>query len=269
MSDVRRAGSTDARCPACGVGLFRNPPVRCRACRAFVLAKPRSNEESVSAHRRAYFDEGRLYDMSPAQLINQYLQFIDSRKPLHGADVLDFGCGNAPTPALVAERGGCYVGVDSSAEAVAAQRREDVEAYTSLASLDSDRRFDIILMMEVVEHLDSPREIMAQLRGLLKAEGAVFLSTPNEAGLKSRILRTRWSQARNPTHVCLYNAKALNRLLRATGFEAIGEMRRVHFPGRRKWAHVIHSVLQALRLDGGLRVLAVRTAGSGTAASHG
>jgi 2-polyprenyl-3-methyl-5-hydroxy-6-metoxy-1,4-benzoquinol methylase len=69
-----------------------------------------------------------------------------------------------------------------------------LEGVTPLAvDLNSDfaagfgRRFKLITAVEIIEHLDSPRHFLMQLRELLDEDGILLLTTPNVADWMGRI----------------------------------------------------------------------------------
>jgi 2-polyprenyl-3-methyl-5-hydroxy-6-metoxy-1,4-benzoquinol methylase len=49
------------------------------------------------------------------------------------------------------------------------------------------KRFGLISAIEIIEHLDSPRHFLRELRGLLSDDGILLLTTPNVANLTGRI----------------------------------------------------------------------------------
>ena len=50
-----------------------------------------------------------------------------------------------------------------------------------------DGEFDYILLAEVIEHIRAPHPFLKEIRRVLKANGALVLSTPNILSLKSRM----------------------------------------------------------------------------------
>jgi hypothetical protein len=88
------------------------------------------------------------------------------------------------------------------------------------------RPFDVIIMLEVLEHLVSPIDLMRRITGLLKPTGALVIST--------EIYRTGEHTAAWPylaplggQHVTFWSIEALHILRRELGFESLG-----YFPGR-------------------------------------
>jgi 2-polyprenyl-6-hydroxyphenyl methylase/3-demethylubiquinone-9 3-methyltransferase len=109
-------------------------------------------------------------------------------RPLDGLDLLDIGCGGGLLSEPAARMGARVVGIDASHRNIAiaglhAQRMElaiDYRCQTAEALAESGaRRFDIILNMEVIEHVADTEGFMAASVGLLKPGGIMIVATLN------------------------------------------------------------------------------------------
>lgn len=49
-----------------------------------------------------------------------------------------------------------------------------------------DQSFDFVNMAEVIEHVDSPKQVMSEVYRVLKSGGMVYVSVPNRFGLKDQ-----------------------------------------------------------------------------------
>ncbi len=77
-------------------------------------------------------------------------------------------------------------------------------------------KIDLIYMIEVIEHLENPREVLLQLKKILKKKSYLFLSTPPGYSDESRT-----NAFDNPTHIHFFTDKSLNILLESCGFNSI------------------------------------------------
>jgi SAM-dependent methyltransferase len=90
-----------------------------------------------------------------------------------------------------------------------------------------DRKFDLILLQDVLEHLRAPGELLRECLGLLKANGRILVSLPNVANISVRLalLCGRFEYARrgilDETHVRFYTARSARRLLEEAGYEIV------------------------------------------------
>jgi SAM-dependent methyltransferase len=80
--------------------------------------------------------------------------------------------------------------------------------------------FDAITMGDVIEHLRSPADSLAQLRGLLAPGGVLWLALPDAGSAVARALGRRWWSV-IPTHVQYFTRGSLSRLLGRSGFELL------------------------------------------------
>ena len=110
-----------------------------------------------------------------------------SVKPFDGLGVLDIGCGGGLLSEPMARLGAQVTGIDAGEETIAAacahtrQSGLDIE-YRHQLPEDLARekgRFDVVLNMEVVEHVADLDAFLAASAGLLRPGGAMVLSTIN------------------------------------------------------------------------------------------
>jgi 2-polyprenyl-3-methyl-5-hydroxy-6-metoxy-1,4-benzoquinol methylase len=154
-----------------------------------------------------------------------------------GLDVLDAGCGFATTSQHIARRGNRVTGVESSEEAVRVARdRIDEVVHGDLHQIEllGNRRFDVILFADVLEHLAWPLGVLRRYLELLKADGRVIVSLPN-VGLWSVRLGLLFGRFRyedtgvlDRTHLRFFTRRSALELLRAAGLEPL---RRTYNPG--------------------------------------
>jgi 2-polyprenyl-6-hydroxyphenyl methylase/3-demethylubiquinone-9 3-methyltransferase len=110
-----------------------------------------------------------------------------SDRPLRDLRLLDIGCGGGLLSEPMARLGAEVTGIDASARNVAAARlhaeRQGLAiAYrqdTAEALVRTGARYDIVLALEVVEHVADVALFLESCGRLLKPDGVVFLSTLN------------------------------------------------------------------------------------------
>jgi methionine biosynthesis protein MetW len=152
-------------------------------------------------------------------------------------DVLDVGCGFATTSQHIAERGNRVTGIESSAEAVAVARQRVTEViHADLQQLDAlgDRRFDVIIFADVLEHLAWPIGVLRGYLDLLKDSGSVIVSLPN-VGLWSVRLnlllgRFRYEETGvlDHTHLRFFTRRTAREMIEQAGLKVV---RRTYNPG--------------------------------------
>ncbi len=136
--------------------------------------------------------------------------------------------------------------VDLDAAAEAAARANGHEYFCGRAEdFVSDRRFDLILMFNLIEHVEDPRALLTKMRGLLSPNGRILLKTPNTDSLDARVFRHgNWAGYHCPRHWVLFTRESLIALAAEVGL-TVAEFR--YTQGAPFWAA---SVLYRLHLRG-------------------
>jgi SAM-dependent methyltransferase len=191
---------------------------------------------------------------SPAVALVGLAELIARLAP-PGARILDFGAGTGELALCLRGRGFEVVGVERLAAARAAAAAAGLELHPDLTRLQPGS-FDLVSAVEVIEHLRSPLAVLRDLRDLLVPGGRLFVTTPNRRGLRARLSRCRWRQARDPCHVILFDPRSLEGLLRAAGFVSVRLIRFSPLATANQGRILLQRALQALGLYGGLRVTA-------------
>jgi len=109
------------------------------------------------------------------------------RRPLEGLRVLDIGCGGGLLCEPLARLGATVVGADAAERNIAVAKLHatqsglqiDYRATTSEALAAAGEKFDIVLNMEVVEHVDNVPLYMKSCADLVAPGGLIFTATIN------------------------------------------------------------------------------------------
>ncbi len=107
--------------------------------------------------------------------------------PFKGLRFLDIGCGGGLLCEPMARLGAEVVGADASATNIEVARLHatesgvtvDYRATTAEALADSGEKFDVILNMEVVEHVSDINLFIAKCAEMVKPDGIMFIATIN------------------------------------------------------------------------------------------
>lgn len=102
--------------------------------------------------------------------------------------VLDFGCGSGYGTALIASEALTAVGVDISRYAIDYARdryRRDNLEFRHIRKVEdenlpfSDGEFDVVISLQVIEHLSDTETYFSEIRRVLKHGGVFILATPD------------------------------------------------------------------------------------------
>ncbi|MEM8822338.1 MAG: bifunctional 2-polyprenyl-6-hydroxyphenol methylase/3-demethylubiquinol 3-O-methyltransferase UbiG [Pseudomonadota bacterium] len=127
-------------------------------------------------------------DYITAQIAEEFDRDLRADRPFDGLRVLDVGCGGGLLCEPIARLGADVVGVDAAegtipvARAHAEQSGLDIDyRHTSAEALIAagEPPFDVILNMEVIEHVADPLAYLDACQALLKSGGLMICSTIN------------------------------------------------------------------------------------------
>ena len=115
----------------------------------------------------------------------------NKKKPLRNIKILDIGCGGGLLSEPLSRLGASVVGIDASYKNVEVAKLHakksglDIKYIcTSPESMQNKTKFDVILNMEIVEHVEDLNLFLKTCSQLLKKDGLMFVATINKT-LKS------------------------------------------------------------------------------------
>lgn len=146
------------------------------------------------------------------------------------ADFLDVGCAFGGLVRAAGDFGYRAQGLDLSAYAVREGRRTGLnlrQGELTTAGLSAGS-FDIVTLIEVLEHLPAPREVFARLGEIIRPGGLLVIQTADFQGLQARLAGSSYHYYL-PGHLHYYSARTLKRFLRGSGFSSPRLFRPVDF----------------------------------------
>ena len=221
-------------CPLCSAGesssIATRPDdlevVRCDGCGMFYIKKipsPAQLEAFYHAyaktHQRRGFDASRAIRQSRRRRgRNALLWEIDVLRPLKGARLLEIGCSTGGLLLDAKERGATVFGVEIDGTARGfVDRQLGIRCFEELGGIPSDLTFDIVIAMNLIEHLPDPKAWIASIYRRVSPGGLLALWTPN--GGQADELAAGWVGFRvDLDHLNYFSKRTLGRLLVQASF---------------------------------------------------
>ncbi|MBV7395270.1 bifunctional 2-polyprenyl-6-hydroxyphenol methylase/3-demethylubiquinol 3-O-methyltransferase UbiG [Mameliella sediminis] len=126
-------------------------------------------------------------DYITSQIAAEYDRDLTTPRPFEGLRIMDIGCGGGLLSEPMARLGADVVGVDAAERNIPVARTHatqsgleiDYRFTTAEAMAEAGERFDVVLNMEVVEHVADPLAYLTACQQLLKPGGLHICSTIN------------------------------------------------------------------------------------------
>jgi SAM-dependent methyltransferase len=101
-----------------------------------------------------------------------------------------------------------------------ARARGHEYVQTRIEDFADDGPFDLVLMLNLIEHVEEPRAVLEHARTMLSPRGVLVIKTPNHDSLDARLFRhLSWGGYHCPRHWVLFTRDSLLDLARRAGLE--------------------------------------------------
>ena len=177
-----------------------------------------------------------------------WLKHTASGDSLSSMRFLDVGCGDGRYLKMFERMGARkenLYGVEMDTEGMARLRAEGFQTFSGRIEDVADElpqaSFDLIVILQVLEHVENPRATIGKLSRLLREGGLLIVETPNTESFDARVFRkSYWGGYHFPRHWNLFNAEVLRMM-------AEGEQLSVkafnYLPAHAFWIFSFHHLL--------------------------
>jgi len=146
--------------------------------------------------------------------------------------VLELGCATGQISRRLAENGCDVVGIEIDEESARVAEKYCKAIYVgdieTVGDMPYHGYFDCLLMLDVLEHLRHPSDVLKSLKKYLKEDGYIIASIPNVANWQVRwdLMLGRFeykdSGILDRTHLRFFNEKSAKELFHGAGFNITG-----------------------------------------------
>jgi predicted TPR repeat methyltransferase len=226
-------------CPACGElkpfeeRFFRQgfAILECHGCGLGKTAID-ADFDPQSYYTKDYFDgtySDGYFDYKSSESVlriefSKTLQKIKKKTGIVSGHLLEVGCAYG----FFLEEAQKYFdvhGVEIAVDAVTAcherglhsvhQGEADESTLTHLGS------FDLVVMLDVIEHLAQPHEVLARLARRINPGGALILTTGDFQSVAARVMGPRWRLLTPPQHLWFFSPISIRKMAEKSGLEFI------------------------------------------------
>lgn len=203
--------------------------VSCNEC-GMVYVNPRiPNDRLYDIYTNSYFhsqSEGyEDYELTAhlrKKTFGRWLEKIVPLLKIRQDAALDIGCAAGYFLELLEQNGWDAEGVELDKEMLVVVRGKGFTVHdTPLERLALKRKYGLVTLFDVLEHLPDPHEGMERLYSLLADNGSVALVTPDFGSTQHRLFRSRWFQLKPREHILCFTLGTLTKLAEQHGFAVV------------------------------------------------
>ncbi len=139
--------------------------------------------------------------------------FLKNKKP--GLKILEVGCSYGYLTYSLNRMGHRAKGIDISKEAIGFARSQFGEYFevSDLKDYKDEKKFDLIIATELIEHLPDPVGFVQKCKGLLEKEGRIIITTPNKDYNGDAV----WKTDLPPVHTVWLSRKSFEKMAKMHG----------------------------------------------------
>jgi len=166
---------------------------------------------SHSDTKQTFFE--KIYHLVRKYTVLQKVNLINQNVPC--GTILDFGCGTGYFLKSAEKQGFEAYGVEPSPIARGVALSKKLNVFPSLSDIFAlNKKFDVITLWHVLEHLYNPDEFINQSEKLLKDKSFLILALPNRNSYDARYYKEYWAGYDAPRHLFHFTKKDIIRLIK-------------------------------------------------------
>ena len=193
--------------------------IKCGLCglsRTFPIPNEKSPTD-YEYYQNLYYQNSRKYFEYMREILN-IVQLYKTK-----GEVLDIGCGVGFLVELATKMGYNAQGIDPSMAARFAREERGLNIIQGnlFEAKFPDKRFDIIVMNHVLEHISEPVPLLREVNRILKNDGIFITCQPNIRSLMFFIQKANWYPLQPQEHLWQFTPKSVALLLEKGNFTVV------------------------------------------------
>lgn len=192
---------------------------QCQDCN-FIFSKQIPTDTELKGFYTDSYDITRYFSPITEKRFNELLDVFEKERKTNR--ILDVGAGHGFFLEVAKKRGWEVSGTELIEDCIERCESKGINMFQGkLEDIDfNGLTFDIIVSIEVIEHLSNPIPFVTKVHELLEPEGLLYVTTPNFNSVLRYTLKEKYDVIEYPNHLCYFTPKSLKSLMTNQGFEA-------------------------------------------------
>ena len=193
----------------------------------FVYLNPRPRQEDINKYYKTNsYDPHRKKNISFIDLAYSIVQYLANYQKFNrikkncsvGNRLLDIGSGKGEFGQFMNNKGWIVTLYDSIAE-----YKGKLKFHDNLFDIEVDRRFNVITLWHVLEHLHNVNDNLRKINLLLDDSGILIIAVPNIHAYERDYYGSDWAPYESPRHLYHFDDYTLEKILEKNGFVIIND----------------------------------------------
>jgi len=193
---------------------------QCNSCN-FIFSRKIPSDKDLKRYYSDDYDRTRYFSHITYQRYKELLLSFESSRKTN--KILDIGCGYGFFLTVAKELGWEVYGTELSNKAAEHCIKNGISMH--LGDLDtntfSEHEFDVIVAIELIEHINTPKAFAEQTHRLLRKGGKLYITTPNFNSILRYRLKEKSDIIEFPNHLTYFTPKTLKHLFTKNGFKTL------------------------------------------------
>lgn len=211
-------------CPICNstdisnlVGYERAFLCTCDTCN-FTFSRQIPSDAELETYYSNDYELTEFFSPITAKRYEEILDGFEHFKKTN--NLLDIGTGSAFFAEIAIKKGWNVYGTELTDETIKLAEKKGVKMFKGkLKELQfEDDFFDLVVCIEVLEHVSYPTIMINEIQQVVRSGGAVYISTPNFDSYLRRRLKGQYDVIGYPNHLSYFTPKTLKSVFAEHGF---------------------------------------------------
>ena len=199
--------------------------IRCQ----FVFTNPRPDQNSIGNYYKS--DSYVSHTGSGKGLINSIYLFVRNytltwkvgilQGYKQNGSLLDYGCGTGDFLNKCQDNGFEITGIEPDADARRKAELTSGQTVGENIAAVNGKKFDLITLWHVLEHVADLKEKISQLKELLNENGIIFIAVPNHESYDATFYKEHWAAYDVPRHLWHFSKENMKSLLSEMNFSLL------------------------------------------------
>ena len=192
--------------------------IKCNPCK-FIFCKNIPSKDELNKYYTDSYERTRYLSPITISRFNELLEGFEKYRKT--GKILDIGAGYGFFLEIARQKGWDVYGTEITDEAVTHCKKKGIKmSKGELQNISlEENTFDVIVAIEVLEHVNNPGEYIEHAHKALRKGGFFYITTPNFNAILRYHLRDKYNIIGYPNHLCYFTNKTLRKLVANYGFK--------------------------------------------------